>query len=206
MKNIPKHLKNKHHRNVRRSRTLVICHGLTEYYLAKYLKSSLRIPLEIKHRTDSSIQITALQQVMGGQEFKNEKALLTRFNHLDTDKASHLNQIKIFPIMDTDDANVNEILQYKQASLFKKKWFSNYFHPIYNEQNIEDVLKEIHWDFTRKENDKGRLYYDLFPINHKRTLEIDRIRNLAELLKSCPKTNLDELLFHCLQEVNRLSP
>ncbi|WP_261809799.1 hypothetical protein [Levilactobacillus humaensis] len=204
MKKIPKHLKNKHHRKIIRSRTLVICHGLTEYYLARYLKSSLRIPLDIKRRTDSSIQITALQQVMSGQEFKNERSLLKRYKHLDTDESSNLNQIKIFPIMDTDDANNDEISQYKRASLFGNKWFLKYFYPIYNERNIEDVLKKIGWNFTRKQNEKGSLYFDLFPVNHKNTLEIDRIQELAALLAACPETNLDELLFHCLREVERL--
>lgn len=83
--------------------------------LANYLKSNLRIPAKIVSDKNGkkSIQINSLKNLFSGKYFKSK-------NILENHYGLNINEnFKIFIIMDTDDCNKEEALNYKNKSMFK---------------------------------------------------------------------------------------
>ena len=194
-------LRKKHYTHI-----MVVVHGYSELRLAEFVKSTLRIPLEIVSNRNGSLpyQITDLVKLFGKScdfnsgfrtkykekiEFKNRKPL----------------NLKIFTIMDQDDTP-NDIYQmYKSGRLLKKSngLLGSLIIPIFNEENLEEVLKDVGWDYAKPNMDKGKIYLETFPtiINYDQTRK-NRIEQLEIKLENCPITNMEKFLKACLEEQN----
>lgn len=191
--------------NVNYCKAVVIVHGKSEYLMVQHIKSSLHLPIEIyaKKKGNNSIQITSLIKELGNTIFKNQKTLLKRYT-IENDKKK-LNDFKIFTIMDTDDCDEEEKNNYINKSMFKKHELYNYIYPIYNINNLEDVMKKskIHYEKI-KDSEKADTYIKLFPQNSKKIVEKDDVEQLQEMcekLKKTSNTNLEELIEYCINHV-----
>ena len=58
-------MKNKGSRDLKYNKALIICHGKSEYHIARYIKSNLRLPISIfaNQNGATSIQITSLKSI-----------------------------------------------------------------------------------------------------------------------------------------------
>ncbi|AAO05073.1 MULTISPECIES: hypothetical protein [Staphylococcus] len=168
---------------------LIICHGKSEYLLANYLKSNLRIPAKIVSDKNGkkSIQINSLKNLFSGKYFKSK-------NILENHYGLNINEnFKIFIIMDTDDCNKEEALNYKNKSMFKNYWFYKFVIPIYNEPNIENVIKSSNLSAMKNKTDVHRI----FPIDDNIN-KIESIIFVSSKLKKCNSTNMDIMFEHLL--------
>lgn len=181
---------------------IIICHGLSEYHIAGYLGSNLRLNIGIyaEQKGKSSIQINSLNKHLSNKIFSSKKNLLKKYNIDLNNKILH-NKFKIFIIMDTDDKEltIQDITEFKNKNMFKWHWAYDYIVPIFNTHNLEDVLTKAKIiDDKHKKKD----YIKLFPINHNATTDdIKEIEILKGKLKHINNTNLDVLLDYLLNFV-----
>lgn len=180
---------------------IAIAHGKSEYDLARYIKSNLHLPIEIyaEHNGKTSIQINSLMNVLNNSIF----GIKTRFKNeyiIEEDKGKFLN-FKIMPIMDLDDANDKQIKDYISGEMFKKHWLSPYILPIWNDKNLDEVLFKLKLiDKMPTDNEKGKVYGRLFPINKGGT-DKEQIELLMKKFETCKKTNMDKFVKKCLDSL-----
>lgn len=184
-------------------KAIVICHGESEYHIARHIKSSLRLKLEVdaKDKGKHSIQIKSILSHLSSNSYKSEEEFIRKYkNDLINGKIN--NNFKIFIIMDTDDEELTErdIKNFKNKSMFKDHWAYDYIVPIFNTRNLEDILlkaKIIDGTFDDK-----REYAKIFPINNNANIQdIEQIRNMSNTLKAITITNMDILLEYLLELV-----
>lgn len=161
---------------------ITIVHGKSEYELASYIKSNLRIKMEIEseNRGKNSIQINSLMSKLNNTNFKNKKSFIKKYGDIDMTKGFF-----IFPIMDTDDCNDKEMQEYINKSMFQSHWLYEHIIPIYNITNLEDVLKKAGVQYSKK--DKGK-YVDIFPTNRGQA-DIQQIIDFNNKIKSAYDIN-----------------
>lgn len=143
---------------------LVVVHGKSEYELATYIRSNLRIKLaiEAENKGKNSIQINSLKNIFGNTVFSSKKNFLQKYTDLNIDSKKRINKLSIYTIMDIDDCTPEEFNNYKNKSMFSSHWLYDYIIPIYNIRNLEDVLEKSGVPFERK--NKGN-YVNIFPTN-----------------------------------------
>ena len=62
------------------------------------------------------------------------------------------------PIMDLDDTSEDTKQQYISGELFKNNWLSPYIVPIWNKNNLDEVLLDLKLiDKLPNNKEKGRL-------------------------------------------------
>jgi hypothetical protein len=91
---------------------------------------------------------------------------------------------------------------FKSGAMFKKLWFGEYIVPVWNTQNLEDVLEQMDYPFAKTQSDKGKLYKDFFSPKKGQ----DDVAFLELFMKSCEKnknTNMDVLLKYLLDKNNK---
>lgn len=93
----------------------VICHGKSEFQIAKFIKSNLHLKMAI-FATDYDVELN-----------KNQ-----------------LMNFKLFVIMDTDDCTNLQKENFMNKKMFNKHPLSNYIFPIVNIPNLENVLIQSH--------------------------------------------------------------
>lgn len=195
--------KNYTNKQLNHLKAIVICHGESEYHIARHIKSNLRIKLEVdaKDKGKHSIQIKSILNHLSSNPYKSEKEFVRKYkNDLINGKIN--NTFKIFIIMDTDDKELTErdIENFKNKSMFKDHWAYDYIVPIFNTRNLEDILlkaKIINETFDNKKE-----YAKIFPINNDAGIkDIEQIRNISNTLKPIPTTNMDILLEYLLELV-----
>lgn len=118
----------------------VICHGLSEIQIVKYIKSNLHLKLEIlsKDNGHSSIQITSLLKYLNNKSFLNLKEFSEKYDI--EYKKKILVDFKLFIIMDTDDCMEEQKKAFLNKEMFKSHPLYNYIVPISNIPNLESVL------------------------------------------------------------------
>lgn len=184
-------------------KAIVICHGESEYHIARHIKSNLRIKLEIdaKDKGKHSIQIKSILNHLASNPYKSEKEFIRKYkNDLINGKIN--NNFKIFIIMDTDDEELTErdIENFKNKSMFKDHWAYDYIVPIFNIRNLEDVLLKA--KIIDETFDDKKEYAKIFPINNNANIQdIEQIRNMYNTLKPIANTNMDILLKYLLELV-----
>lgn len=194
--------------NLNYCKAVVIVHGKSEYLLVQHIKSSLHLPIEIyaKNKGRNSIQINSLMKVLNNKVFRNKRSLLKEYN-IETE-GKKLKDFKIFSIMDTDDCDEDKKKKYINQEMFKEHELSEYITPIYNINNLEDVIKKSKIYYEKiNDKDKSNTYIKLFPQESKKIVEQDDVEQLDEMCKKLEKvdnTNLEVLIRHCLSHVKLL--
>lgn len=141
----------KKHRKTNYCRAIIICHGKSELILFSRLKSILRLPIitESNEKGKSSVKIQGIESFFRREEFNDKKAFCKKFfqeEYGDLRKQkkfqSLLNQLRIFTVMDIDDATDDQVNRYKNCEYFKAKWLKQCCVPIYNDPDLEKQFQE----------------------------------------------------------------
>lgn len=177
---------------------LVIVHGRSEYFIAEYVKSNLKIKMGIdaENKGRNSIQITDLKIRLSNTIYKNRKSLLKKYPDIQVDKKGNPQNLKLFIIMDTDDCSETMKNDYITKRMFKKHWLYDYIVPIYNIKELEDVLKNSGIKYENR--NKGE-YMKIFPVN-RNELDIDQIKEFGRAIKKSDKiTNMHLFIEKCIK-------
>jgi len=187
-------------RQIRHTVALAIVHGKSEMQLAQYIKSTLRLPFEIiaKDKGKHSIQINSVNaDIFNGKPFKSMRSFTHHYPGIDINK-KQLNNFKIFIIMDTDDATKDQIKRFKNGEMFAKYWFSKYIVPIWNEGNLEDILKKMEYPFAKNKQEKRVLYKEFFSPKRGED-DFEFLRKFADDCRKNENTNMEVFLDYCLR-------
>ena len=183
-------------------RAVVIVHGKSELLIFSYIKRSLHITIEqfSKNNGNNSIQITSLMNVLNSNIFLKENLL--NFYNIETDGDNLIN-FKLFTIMDTDDCTETQKETYINKEMFKGHWLCEYIAPIYNINNLEDVIKKVGLISKEiKSSNKVNTYIKIFPQTNAKEVTVDNvaeIKKYADIFRKEKNTNLEELFDYCLK-------
>ena len=104
----------------------------------------------------------------------------------------------LMPIMDLDDTNKAGQKNYISREMFRKHWLSPYIIPIWNKNNLDEVLLDLGLiDKLPNNREKGKVYRDLFPTNKGET-DKKQVENLMEMFRKSDRTNMDVFIGKCL--------
>jgi len=176
---------------------MVIVHGKSELCIARYIKSNLKIKMEIisKDKGAHSIQITSIMQVLNNSVFSNPKSFLKKYDDIEHIKYSLLN-FRLFIIMDVDDCTEIQKNNFINGKMFKHHWLYKYITPVYNIKTLEDVMNKCNIPITKKNKNK---YFEVFPVN-RNELDIQQIKDFnLKLEKNRKLSNLSEFTNYCIE-------
>lgn len=179
----------------------VICHGLSEVSIAKYIKSNLHLKLEIlsKNNGHNSIQITSLLKFMSDKKFLSIKKFSDEYDIEYSKKM--LIDFRLYIIMDTDDCTEEQRNKFINKDMFINHPLYEYIYPIADVPNLESVLLDAGIMAKRiKNEEKGEYYVKTFPINNE-PFSMDsykEIETFRDRIKKAKSTNMDEFLSYCL--------
>lgn len=188
MKHLPSYLK-----------AIVICHGKSEVQMCKFLKTKLRLRIEVESdkNGEKSIQILSLMKFLNNTIYKTKKAFLTHYSD-DIDKLT--DDFKIFIIMDTDDCSKQEKEAFIKKTMFKNHWAYPYIVPIFNDKNLEEVLLNAKIKFEKTGKKMKKEYIKIFPTDLKyETSDTVQIEEFRDNLVKCKNTNMGEFVDFCLK-------
>lgn len=180
---------------------IVIAHGKSELLLAEHIKSNLHLAIEIyaKNNGKTSIQIDSLMTILGNNIFRN-KNIFNRQYIVEKEKGI-LKNFSLMPIMDLDDTSEERKQKYISGEMFKHHWLSPYIVPIWNKNNLDEVLLDLKLiDKLPNNKEKGRLYRDLFPKN-KGESDIQQVKNLMDKFEKSNRTNMQVFIKKCLDSL-----
>lgn len=186
-------------------RGIVICHGKSEKLICEFMRSNLRIQIEIDSdkKGKKSIQITSIMKFLSGEKYKNITSFKNKFDDIEQikDKKKLPSYFKIFIIMDTDDCNENQKKSFKDKSMFKEHWLYDYIVPIYNDSNLEEVLVDAGIKFQKSGNERKTEYPKVFPMNG--ISDVEGIKKFGKALGNSKKTNMEEFINFCLELIEK---
>ena len=174
---------------------IAIVHGKSEDIICQYIRSNLRLPLEVysHNKGKNNIEINSLNLVLNNTVFKNRYCLNKRYLIVPK-KNLEKKDLEIFIVMDKDRCSDMLFKNYISKRMFKKHWMYNLITPIYNIECLEDILfKAGYVDLRKSKKD----YVKLFPINkegfnldeiedfYKNLLVVKNISNLHRFVKKC---------------------
>lgn len=176
-------------------KNIVIVHGKSEDIICNYIKSNLRLPMEIysHNKGKNNIEIGSLKSVLNNTVFKTQSKLAENYAIIPK-KNLNKQDLEIFTIMDRDKCPDKFFNDYVSKEMFKKHWAYDLLTPIYNIECLEDVLSKAGYTDLRK-NKKN--YIKLFPINkggfnlneivefYEKLLTVKNISNLHLFVKKC---------------------
>lgn len=138
------------------TKAIVIVHGKSEYDIVRHIKSKLRIPIEIYSRDKGkiSIEISSLNDILNNSDFLTIKGFLNKFSKVELDKKRNPKNVKIFMIMDVDSTSSADFNAYKNKSFFPKTWLKNMLVPIWNDNNLEEVLEQIGYYYAKSNKER----------------------------------------------------
>ena len=180
---------------------IVIAHGKSELLLAEHIKSNLHLPIEIYAESNgkTSIQIDSLITVLGNNVFKNKIEFNKRY--IVEKEKGVLKNFSLMPIMDLDDTSDYKKQKYISGEMFKNHWLNPYIIPIWNKNNLDEVLLDLKLiDKLPNNKEKGRLYRDLFPTNNGES-DIQQVKNLMEKFEKSTRTNMQVFIKKCLDSL-----
>ncbi|WP_092921341.1 hypothetical protein [Romboutsia hominis] len=192
------------------TKAVVIVHGKSELQIVDYIKSNLRISIESfsEKKGYNSIQINGLKNVLGNTIFKDIDSFLAKYQVEVTGKGKRrrLENFRIFIIMDTDDCTSLESDNFINKAMFKNHWAKDYIHPIYNKNNLEDVLKKCDIEYKSeninkiKDKDLKKYYVKIFPTDksYNGKDDIQQLLDFEQKLRDCKITNMNEFVEYCI--------
>lgn len=178
---------------------VVIVHGKSELCLVNHIYTNLHLPVAVyaKDKGKSSIQINGLPALLKRRPFSSLPYFAEEFSVEYDRKTKTLKNFKLYIVMDTDDCTSDRFEEYKTGTLFSNSALKEYIVPIYNIQNLEDVLTKTELMPRRiPDSEKGKFYSKIFPINNSSVSQntIDQVHHLLNQLKAIPnykeRTNL----------------
>lgn len=182
-------------------KAIVMVHGKSELQICSFIKSNLKIKLEIEsdRKGEKSIQITSIMNRLNGKQFKEFDYFKNKFDDIEY-KGKRLLNFCFFIIMDTDDCNNEQKLNFLNKNMFKNHWLYDYIFPIYNSPNLEKILKKAKVPFkSKKESNMKKEYVELFPISKSSEVcEKVQIEELIKKLEVIEETNMEQFFKYCL--------
>lgn len=184
---------------------IVICHGKSEVQIVQHIRQSLKINIkgyaELNGKCGyKSIQINGIKKILANTIFKDLKSLEKKYD-LDISgkgKDKKINNFKIFIIMDTDDCSDEQKKNFINCSMFHNHWAYEYIVPIYNNNNLEDVIRETHIEYKKEKSERLKeLYIDIFPISG--CEQTDELNEFLRKLEKVNKTNMDVFVRYCIE-------
>ena len=135
---------------------------------------------------------------LSGEKYKNRVSFKNKFDDIEPikDRKKLPNYFKVFIIMDTDDCNENQKKSFKDKSMFKKHWLYDYIVPIYNDNNLEEILVDAGIKFQKNGNKRKTEYPKVFLIYL--ISDIEGIKKFGKDLKNSKKTNMEKFINFCL--------
>ena len=182
-------------------KSIVVAHGKSELLLVEHIKSNLHLPIEIYAESNgkTSIQIDSLMSVLGNNIFKSKREFNKRY--IVEEEKGILKNFSLMPIMDLDDTSEDRKQKYISGEMFKNHWLSPSIVPIWNKNNLDEVLLDLKLiDKLPNNKEKGRLYRELFPTN-KGESDIQQVKNLMNKFKKSNKTNMQVFIKKCLDSL-----
>lgn len=190
------------HASLNYTKCAVIVHGKSELSLVRYIYTNFHLPIKTIARESgrASIQINGLMDFLNKKPFKTLKEFSEAYCIEYDRKQKKLIDFKLFIIMDTDDCSEATKKRYLSKELFNGHPLKDYIVPLYNTNNLEDVMMKAKI-MTRKIEDskKGVFYTKAFPINTG-SASIDTIRQVKEFakkIKGIKETNMLEFVKYC---------
>lgn len=185
------------------TRGAVIVHGKSEYQIARYIYTNLRLPIRIiaEHNGRKSIQINGLKGILSKGSFSSASKFASEYEIEYDRKKKELLNFRLFVIMDTDDCSEEAKQAYISGKMFEGHWAKDYIVPIYNINNLEDVMLKSGIMTKRIENkEKGNYYSKVFPVNTNPPTQdsMEQVRILRERLSGIKDTNMTEFIDYCL--------
>ena len=180
---------------------IIIAHGKSELLLAEHIKSNLHLPIEIYAESNgkTSIQIDSLMTVLGNNIFKNKRVFNQKY--VVEEEKGILKNFSLMPIMDLDDTSEDRKQKYISGEMFKNHWLSPYIVPIWNKDNLDEVLLDLKLINKLPNNkEKGKVYRDLFPTN-KGESDIQQVKNLMDKFEKSNRTNMQVFIKKCLDSL-----
>ena len=180
---------------------IVIVHGKSELLLAEHIKSNLHLPIEIYAESNgkTSIQIDSLMTVLGNNVFKNKRAFNRKYV-VEEEKGQLIN-FSVMPIMDLDDTSEEKKKKYLSGEMFRNHWLSPYIVPIWNKENLDEVLLDLGLiDKLPNNKEKGKVYRDLFPKNVGKS-DKQQVEDLMKTFEKSNKTNMQVFIKKCLESL-----
>lgn len=180
----------------------VLVHGKSELVLTQYIYTNLHLPVKIisRDKGKSSIQINGLPAFLKKKPFQSLKAFSDEFSVEYDKKGRCLKNFKLFIIMDTDDCDEDMKKKYISGELFSGHPLQEYIVPIYNIDNLEDVMLKSGIMVKRiSGSDKGSYYNKIFPINTG-TVNMDtinQVRIFAHKIRGIKETNMLDFIEYC---------
>ena len=186
-------------------KALVIVHGKSEKQICEYIKSNLRLKMEIvsKEKGEKSIQINGLKHILSDKRFKTFQQFVNFFSDVevikdDIGKRLH-SDFRIFIIMDTDDCSEAEKERFISKDMFKNHWAYEYIVPIYDSPDLENVMVKAGIKFEKKGVERKKEYIRIFPTSKKyQGKEGIELESFANNLRKVKETNMDEFVEFCL--------
>ena len=182
-------------------KTIVMVHGKSELQICSFIKSNLKIKMEIEsdQKGEKSIQITSIMNRLNGKKYKEFSYFKNTFSDIEYNKKKLLN-FKFFIIMDTDDCTREQKSNFIDKSMFKGHWLKEYIIPIHNSPKLEDILRKADIPFkSKKEKGMKKEYIELFPTaKSSEVCEKSQIENLMKKLEYIEETNMQIFFKHCL--------
>jgi hypothetical protein len=180
---------------------IAIVHGKSELLLAEHIKSNLHLPIEIYAESNgkTSIQIDSLMTVLGNNVFKNKRAFNRKYV-VEEEKGQLIN-FSVMPIMDLDDTSEEKKKKYLSGEMFRNHWLSPYIVPIWNKENLDEVLLDLGLiDKLPNNKEKGKVYRDLFPKNVGKS-DKQQVEDLMKTFEKSNKTNMQVFIRKCLDSL-----
>lgn len=180
--------------NEKMKQCIVICHGKSEVSIMSFIKQTYRLPIKIKSKNggEHSIQITSLLQYLNRREYKSQENFLKKFK---LNKIT--NDTKIYTIMDSDDCTKDQFQNYISGNMFKDHPLKKCIVPIFNDINLEDVVKRANLEVYKEKSEAFRIFP--FANNNPNYTKDSSIQYVYKRLKKDNKTNLDQLILYCMK-------
>ena len=188
--------------NFNYTKCLVIVHGKSEYDLVRYIYTNLHLNLKIiaKDKGRESIQINGLKTLFTKSSFLSLSKFSKEYGIEYDKKSKVLKDFRLFVIMDTDDCSLETKGKYISGELFEFSVLKDYIVPVYNIENLEDVMIKAGIMAKRIPiSQKGSYYSKVFPVNTE-PMSFDTIAQVTGFynkIKNVKETNLKVLVEYC---------
>lgn len=184
---------------------VVIVHGKSEKQICEYIKSNLRIKMDIvsDKKGEKSIQITSLKNTLNNKIFGSYESFITKYEDIKLVRSGKKSKIdssfKIFIIMDTDDCTEVQRKEFINKEMFKKHWAYEYIVPIFDSPDLESVLVKANIKFKKKGIERKKEYIKIFPTEPKYTSrENIELKKFCDDLSKVKDTNMEIFIQFCL--------
>ena len=195
--------------NYNYTKSLVVVHGKSEYDLVRYIYTNLHLNIKIiaKDKGRESIQINGLKTLFAKGSFLSLSKFSKEYGIEYDKKNKVLKDFKLFVIMDTDDCSQETKNKYISGELFEFSVLKYYIIPIYNIENLEDVMIKAGIMTKRIPiSQKGSFYSKVFPVNTEpKSLDtINQVTGFYNKIKNLKETNLKVFVEYCYNKATGL--